>query len=368
MHAKRFSITLAAALLAAGVSATAAEKVITPQIVNSSKTTIAVFGDWPYNTNLLNNANLLLDSINSDPDVKLVMHVGDIHSGSAPCTSADILPPIQTSVPGWNQQIYAIFQKFHAPVVYTPGDNEWTDCHKTKAGAAGDPLKELDSIRSLFFARPGHTLGLADREVFSQADYASVPADAAYVENLIWMDAKTVFVTLNLPGSNNDGLKWGTFENLEARKAEVKARTAADTRWLQAAFRLANKEKATGVVIGVQADMWDLSAVAAGGDGLNHYTTLVKELARLTLAFNKPVLLINGDSHVYGTDHPLANPTSLHGKIHNAAPTPNLTRVTVQGSTTKPAEWLKLTIDPSKSMPFSWVNVPFCIDPLGACQ
>jgi hypothetical protein len=368
MHAKRLSITLAAALLACGVSATAAEKVITPQIVNSGKTTVAVFGDWPYNMNLLNNANLLLNSINSDPDVKLVLHVGDIHSGSMPCTSADILPPIQTSVPGWNQQIYAIFQKFQAPVVYTPGDNEWTDCHKSKESAAGDPLKELKSIRSLFFARPGHTLGLADREVFSQADYASVTADAEYVENMIWVDAKTVFVTLDLPGSNNDGLAWSSFENLEARKAEVKARTAADTRWLQAAFRLANSQKAAGVVIGVQADMWDVTNLAAGGDGLNHYTTLVKEIARLTLQFGKPVLLINGDSHIYETDHPLANPASVRGKIHNTPAVPNLTRITVQGSTNKPAEWLKLTIDPSKSMPFSWVNVPYCIDPLAACQ
>jgi hypothetical protein len=368
MHAKHFSITLAAALLAAGVSATAAEKATTPPIVDSSKTTVAVFGDWPYNANLLNNANLLLDSINSDPDVKLVMHLGDIHSGSMPCTSADILPPIQTSVPGWNQQIYAIFQKFQAPVVYTPGDNEWTDCHRPKTGASGAPLKELASIRSLFFARPGHTLGITDREVYSQAQHASYPADAEYVENMMWVDAKTVFVTLNLPGSNNDGLGWNSFENLAAHKAEVKARTAADTRWLQAAFRLANSQKALGVVIAVQADMWDRFAAAPGGDGLNHYTNLVKELARLTLQFGKPVLLINGDSHIYGTDHPLANPASINGKIHNTPPVPNLTRVTVQGSTTKPAEWLKLTIDPSKPKVFSWVNVPFCLDPEGSCK
>jgi hypothetical protein len=108
---------------------------------NSDRLTIAVFGDWPYNQNLLDHAPQLINSVNSDPAVSLVIHVGDIHSGSAPCTSAGILPPIPASNPGWNQKIYYWFQQFKSPLVYTPGDNEWTDCHKTKEFASGDPLK-----------------------------------------------------------------------------------------------------------------------------------------------------------------------------------------------------------------------------------
>jgi len=67
---------------------------------NSSTTpiTIAVFGDWPYNQLLLDNAALLTNSVNADPAVSLVVHVGDIHSGSMPCTSAGILPAISTSM------------------------------------------------------------------------------------------------------------------------------------------------------------------------------------------------------------------------------------------------------------------------------
>jgi hypothetical protein len=98
---------------------------------DNNKLTIAVFGDWPYNQNLLTNAPLLINSVNSDRDVSRVIHVGDIHSGSFACTSAGILPPIPTSNPGWNQAIYYDFQQFKVPFVYTPGDNEWTDCHKT---------------------------------------------------------------------------------------------------------------------------------------------------------------------------------------------------------------------------------------------
>src|SRR5206468_460730 len=131
--------------------------------------TIAVFGDWPYNDLLLKNANLLIDSVNADRDVKLVIHVGDIHSGSQPCTSAGILPPIATSNPGWNQAVFQRFQQFRTPLIYTPGDNEWTDCHKSKEKASGDPLKELASVRGLFFSRPGITLGMDEMEVMSQA-------------------------------------------------------------------------------------------------------------------------------------------------------------------------------------------------------
>jgi hypothetical protein len=127
----------------------------------NDRVTVAVFGDWPYNQLLLDNASLLLDSINADSDVSLVIHVGDIHSGSMPCTSAAILPPIPASNPGWNQRIYYQFQQFKFPVVYTSGDNEWADCHKTKQFASGAPLKELASVRAC--SSPGPVTRWAER-------------------------------------------------------------------------------------------------------------------------------------------------------------------------------------------------------------
>lgn len=50
--------------------------------------TIAAFGDWPYSQDLLDNSRKLIDSVNGDAKVKFVVHVGDIHSGSMPCTGA----------------------------------------------------------------------------------------------------------------------------------------------------------------------------------------------------------------------------------------------------------------------------------------
>lgn len=107
---------------------------------------IAVIGDWPYSQQLLDNAHLLVDSVNAS-DARLLIHVGDIHSGSMPCTSAGILPPIATSNPGWNQAVFNVFQQFRVPVVYTPGDNEWADCHKTKQLKSGQPLSRRLAVR-----------------------------------------------------------------------------------------------------------------------------------------------------------------------------------------------------------------------------
>jgi len=329
--------------------------------------TLAVFGDWPYSQALLDAAPLLLDSINSDPKVRLVLHVGDIHSGSMPCTGAGLNPIPATSKPDWNLGIFNIFEQFKDPLVYTPGDNEWTDCHKSKEGSSGDPLKELASVRSLFFPEPGDTLGGRKKRVLTQAESYDphFPADAQFVENVMWEDSRVIFVTINLPGSNNDTLPWtGVFSNPTAQANEVAERTAADIRWLDRAFAQAESEDARAVLIGLQADMWDPAADPAQNpgktvDGLDGYTKFVQELAKLSLRFGRPVLLINGDSHLFEADHPLADPSSATGKIYGTQAVPNLTRITVQGSTNEPSEWLRLTIDPRSPGVFSWENVVY---------
>lgn len=357
------------ALLASYLSVTAVMAEGEHDVDTDRPITIAVFGDWPYNQNLLDNAPLLISSVNADRDVSLVLHVGDIHSGSMPCTSAENLPPLATSNPGWNQGVFNRFQQFNDPVVYTPGDNEWTDCHKGKEKSSGYPMRELASVRSLFFAKPGHTLGLKEKIVNTQATKfdSAYPADAKFVENMMWKNAGVVFVTVNMPGSNNDTVPWsGTFSNSAEQAQEVSERSAADLRWLEAAFDEARYTHAKALVIAMQADMWDPEALAS--NELYSYKPFVQRLADLAVQFGRPVLLLNGDSHVYGADHPLADPGSATGSIHGTQAVPNLTRITVQGSTNAPAEWLRLTIDPRKHDIFSWANVPYCTDPSGSCR
>jgi len=357
---------LSAALVAA--SLTAASTTIEAKD-DGTTITLAVFGDWPYSQFLLDNGNLLTNSVNSDPSINWVVHVGDIHSGSQPCTSAGILPPIQTSNPGWNQSVFFQFQQFHAPMVYTPGDNEWADCHKVKQLSAGAPLKELSAVRSLFFSKPGHTLGGTDALVWSQSKYfdPDFPTDAQYVENVMWKEKRVVFATFNLPGgSNNDdptAAPWtAPFTDIPAQTTEQANRGAANLHWLESAFATAEQApRAKAVVLLLQADMWDPAALPA--PGLDKYTPFVAKVAELALKFKGPVLLINGDTHLYFTDKPLADPNSATGKIHNTPAVPNLTRIVVQGSTNDPGEWLRLTVDPTKANPFSWTNVIYCATP-----
>ena len=162
----RHSRTIAAALMAAALAVPVFAQHGTPVNRSADALTVAVFGDWPYSVHLRDTAAaFLLDSINSDPHVRLVVHVGDIHSGSMPCTGAGLNPLPAGSNPGWNESIWDIFQQFHDPFVYTPGDNEWSDCHKVKQFSSGAPLNELAAVRSQFFPTAGLTLGEHPRQV-----------------------------------------------------------------------------------------------------------------------------------------------------------------------------------------------------------
>jgi hypothetical protein len=336
--------------------------------------TLAVFGDWPYSQNLYDTAPLLIDSINADPKVRLVMHVGDIHSGSMPCTGAlgPLVPTVpKTANPSWNQNIFNLFEQFKDPVIYTPGDNEWTDCHKTNQGTSGYPLNELSAVRNLFFFNRGYTLGERKKRVLTQAEAFDPlhPTDAQFVENVMWEESQVLFVTLNVPGSNDDTLPWngGTalvpgapypaqaFLNETARQKEVAERQPANRRWLNRAFEQAKRDDVSAVLIVIQADMWDTTVA------LSAYTPFVNQLAALVVEFGRPVLLLNGDSHLYGKDHPLADPASVLGQVHKVPyPVRNLTRITVQGSTNVPHEWLRLTIDPRAADVFTSENVVYC--------
>jgi hypothetical protein len=172
-----------------------------------------------------------------------------------------------------------------------------------------------------------------------------------------------VFVTINVPGgSNNDADVWYKGSSTTPTQADERTnRTAADIRWLDAAFALAHDEHAKGVVIAAQADMWDLDGKTTAH--LTNYEPIISEIAVKTATFGRPVLLFNGDSHLYRSDNPLSPTAPCTGETDPATGTTvcahdannnawsehpyynvtNFHRVVVHGSTT-PLEWLKLTI------------------------
>ncbi len=73
------------------------------------------------------------------------IHVGDIKGGSSLCSDESF------------HKIAAYFATHEHPLIYSPGDKEWTDCHRKQAGGF-HPFERLAKIRSMFFAGP-HSLG-----------------------------------------------------------------------------------------------------------------------------------------------------------------------------------------------------------------
>ena len=352
----------------------------------------AVYGDAPYGTSPTDTSETdatpaFIRTVNADRSVSAVLHAGDIHSGSQYCTQS------------YDQQVSDLWTGFADPVVYTPGDNEWTDCHKAKEGggaynpttgqidytkdangnlvdyAGGNPVDNLALVRSIFFPRPGATLGSGTLRVLSQAqvDNRAHPTDGQYVENVMWVRDGVLFTTINVPGgSNNDADPWyGAPTASPQQTTEAANRTAAATRWLDRSFGTASKLQARSVVVMTQADMWDLDGKDAGH--VANYEPVVKSLATHTSAFRRPVLLVNGDSHVYRSDNPLKKMSACVGdegvcsyddwNSHPSYDVTNFHRIVVHGSTI-PLEYLRLTVSKKSQSetatsfgPYSWQRV-----------
>src|SRR5262245_6391791 len=129
--------------------------------------TIGVIGDMPYTAQQQAAFQQFIDAMSADTSFRLVLHLGDIKSGSTACTDAYIMG------------IRNMLNTYVGALVYTPGDNEWTDCHRNSV-TPKNPVERLNFLRAQFFAPPGTTLGQQPRQVLSQD---SAPVFSAYVEN-----------------------------------------------------------------------------------------------------------------------------------------------------------------------------------------
>lgn len=313
--------------------------------------TYAVIGDVPYTDSKLNGGPAfptLIAAINADADVSRVVHVGDIKAGSALCTDA------------YFQGIAEQFATFTDPLVYTPGDNEWTDCHRANNGGY-NPLDRLQKVRELFFPNPGYTLGAKRR----------IKAQAGYPENQRWEAAGVQFAMLHILGSNNGRAAWfgdraapntgETAAESASREAEYLARNAANSAWLEKTFSEAREERSAGVVLFFQADMWHPEDRAAGAAFTAHQQFL-ERLSKLASEFGKPVLLIAGDYHNYRVDVGVPWFATYYGV---AAPA-NVTQIIIDRSIeitrtgapdATPIDYLKLVVDRKSPGVFSWTQV-----------
>ena len=250
------------------------------------------------------------------------VHVGDIKSGSTPCTEEAY------------RKIFAEFQLFEQPLIYTPGDNEWTDCGRPLAGRY-DPEERLAVVRKMFF--PDHnSFGETKLPLTSQA---LNPTFAAYVENNRWTTGNVAFATVHLVGSNNDFVP----NDSKGQNREFYDRQRANLAWLEEVFAEAAAQHRLGVVLFTQADMFSPDKNAHDADG---FTEILAALSRHAVAFGQPVLLVNGDSHRLLVDKPLPNPTAPRQVLQN------FTRLQVPGEADVMA--VRVTVDPTQPALFQF--------------
>lgn len=286
--------------------------------LGSAPTTIALLGDTPYGPAQREVFPALVDDIDDDRRVRLVLHAGDVKAGSESCSDALLGDSL------------AKYQTFEDPFVLTPGDNDWTDCHRTNNGAFL-PTERLDRLRELMFPVPGETIGGRGMQVVSQG--VVDPEHADYVENVRFTRSRVVMATVHVVGSSNDLLPWAQLpggDRPTERLAEFEARRSANLAWIDAAFDEAEATDAAGVLLLLQAEP------LAGDPGFAAERELV---LRRAAAFDGPVLLAHGDEHRYEVE-------PAYGGVEN------LTRLETFGDTA--TEWLRLTVDPRTDEVFSW--------------
>ncbi|WP_198666117.1 hypothetical protein [Tropicimonas sp. IMCC34043] len=298
-------------------------------LADNAPFTMGLWGDMPYaKASDSPFIPALIADMNAS-DIAFSMYDGDIKDGSSECTDA-IYDDAMT-----------MFNSLKAPVLYVPGDNEWTDCHRTNNGG-WDNLERLDHLRKTLFGKLG-TLGQASMDVERQG----APGEK-FAENVRVSKNGAMFVGLNIPGSNNNLVaddaactkkSARTPEQCAADNAEYQERDAANTAWLKASFAAAKAKGDKGVMIVIQADPgFDVPETEDDDEsrlpGKEGYAAFLDTLIAETEAFDGQVVLVHGDTHFFKIDKPLPDASHMLA---------NFTRVQTFGSPN--IHWIKVDVD-----------------------
>ena len=262
---------------------------------------IGLIGDTRYTDEQKAKFPNLVEDINRY-HLAFVVHDGDIKGGRGRCTDENLT------------ETRDLFNRSAHPLIYTPGDNEWTDCHL----ANGDPSERLAAIREVFFSV---------NESLGQRRMGYDRQSQEYPENARWSHGGVTFATLHVVGSNNN------FGRTPDADAEYIGRNRANLDWIAMTFDEAQARGSAGVMFIMQANPW-----GGRSDGSSGFGDTLRTLEERTLAFQKPVVLVHGDSHYFRIDKPLMG-TSSNRRIEN------FTRVETFG--TDDVHWVRATIDPS---------------------
>ena len=315
---------------------------------------IGLWGDLPYSS-IQESVGLpnLIDDMNSQK-LAFTVHDGDLKTGNGAPICDDAL---YDRALGW-------FNGLDAPAIFTPGDNDWTDCDRPNNGSFSS-LERLSHERQVFFKNPT-TLG---RRTFTQEvqstlclgehkDHTRFKEPCS--ENRRWTYGGVTYATLNVQGTCNNICGDGPDPD------EFALRNPANIAWLRETFEVAKALDSAAVMLIAQADPgWDktdgtrtlirdantLIQDASIKDPDGYYDYLIA-LRDEVIAFQRPVAYVHGDSHYFRIDRPLLN--SLGVRLEN------FTRVETFGDNasaitrTNDVQWLKVLVDPSSREVFAY--------------
>jgi len=292
--------------------------------------TIGLFGDMPYNALGRSQYPALLADINAS-HVAFSVFDGDLKAGAdGPCSDNLYTTAISN------------FNKLERPLVWVPGDNDWTDCwgrYGTTTLPYSDPLERLAFERGVFTATD-QSLGRTTLTLTRQSDEGG--AFAQYSENVRWRLGPVVYIGLNVQGSNDNYPYAGvdgetrTQTEINRQRAEEVARKQAVIHWLQEGFRFAADVGARGVMLIWQADPnFNNEQHLSDSRSWDAYADYVSALRVESIAFRGQVALVHGDSHYFKVDKPLNGPSG--GVLAN------FTRVETFGA--RNTHWVSATID-----------------------
>ena len=269
-----------------------------------------LIGDMPYGPEGDLKFPNVIDDINRDRTLAFVAHDGDLKNGSTVCSNEMFASRLE------------LFNAIAHPVIYVPGDNEWTDCHRANNGSY-DPIERLAYLRDTFFPT-AESLGARTLTLERQS---ADPQYALFRENVRWVVKDVMFAGLHVVGSNNN------LGRTPSADAEYADRNAASNAWLRETFDLATAEGHKAVMLVIQANP-NFELAPAQRTGFNDF---LGALEAETLTFQKPVVLVHGDSHYFRIDKPLLGTTSRR-RVEN------FTRVETFGENDN--HWLRVTVEP----------------------
>jgi hypothetical protein len=330
----RLAAPLIAALLTAAVMAGFALADRDRDHDDDSEYAIGLWGDVPYSdVQTASGVPNLIEDMNRQR-LAFSVHNGDIKAGASRC----------------DDPVYAQFEAFlnslRAPSMYTPGDNEWTDCDRESAGGY-DSEERLEFIRANLFE---------SERSFGKRRVRLAVQDEPYVENRRWELGDVVYATLHVVGSDNN------LGDVAPDPVEWAARDAATNEWLRETFERARRERAEAVLLIIQANpgfdqsdptrapLRDPRTLLGANGQPDGFTNFMRALRAETVAFRRPVVLVHGDSHYFRIDKPLQNEQGQRVE--------NFTRLETPGDNAQngnnDVHWVKVTVDPDSREVFAF--------------